>query len=118
MGVRGTHTEDKRTMTDLTAKKIYEQLKTLKLPVAYGRFEEKTPLPHLIYMGEGQETFSADNTYYAKGNNYRIEYYFAHKDETIEESIEALLLENGWQYDKSEDIYISSEDVFEIYYTI
>lgn len=102
----------------MTAKDVYTKLKTIGLPVAYGRFEKPTPLPHIVYMGQGQETFSADNTYYHKGNNYRIEYYFTEKNETIENTIEGLLLENGWQYDKSEDIYISSEDVFEIYYTI
>lgn len=102
----------------INAKEVYTQLKTLGLPVAYGRFEKPTPLPHLVYLGSGQETFSADNTYLYKGNNYRIEYYFTTKDEDTEEAIESLLLGNHWQYEKSEDVYINGEDVFMIYYTL
>ena len=36
----------------------------------------------------------------------------------MEARIEALLLENGYLYDKSEDVYIEDEGVFVIYYTI
>ena len=43
---------------------------------------------------------------------------FIEKDETMEARIEALLLENGYLYDKSEDVYIEDEGVFVIYYTI
>ena len=106
----------------ITAQTLYETLTDedngLGIPVAYGRFKEQTALPHIVYMGDGQDTFGADNTFYYKENNYRIEYYFKNKDETIEAAIETLLLENGLQYSKSEDIYIPSEDVFEIYYQI
>ena len=38
------------------------------------------------------------------------------KDPTIENAIETLLLNNGYLYTKSEDVYIEREDVFVIYY--
>lgn len=106
----------------ITAQELYTILTDsqsgLNIPVAYGRFKELTPLPHIVYMGDGQDQFSADNTYLYKQNGYRIEYYFTDKNEAIEEAIETLLLDNGLQYSKSEDIYIPSEDAFEIYYQI
>ena len=40
------------------------------------------------------------------------------KDETIESAIEDLLLENGYLYEKSEDVFIENEGVFVIYYTV
>lgn len=104
----------------MTAAELYSILTDsqsgLSIPVAYGRFKEPPGLPYVVYLGDGQDQFSADNTYIYKANSYRLEYYFKDKDESIEEAIEKLLLDNGLQYRKSEDIYISSEDVFEIYY--
>ena len=93
----------------------------LGLSCAYSHFRGDTvPAnpPYLVYLGDGQEDFAADNTYYHKGNRYRIEYYFTHKSETLENQIEELLLEHGYLYDKSEDVYIEDEGVFVIYYTV
>ena len=44
---------------------FYEILQTIGLPCAYGKFTDRsTPKapPYLIYMGEGQDQFKADNT--------------------------------------------------------
>lgn len=93
----------------------------LGLPCAYSHFrDDEVPSepPYLVYMGNGQDNFRADNTYYKSENTYRIEYYFKEKDEAIEAQIEALLLDNGYLYDKSEDVYIEDEGVFVIYYTV
>ena len=60
----------------------------------------------------------ADNTHYWKENKYQVEYYFTTKNESNEAVIENALLDNGYLYDKSEDVYIESEDVFVIYYYI
>lgn len=94
----------------------------LGLPCAYSHFGKGDNVPEeppfIVYMGNGQGNFRADNTYYHSENQYRLEYYFTEKDETMEARIEALLLENGYLYDKSEDVYIEDEGVFVIYYTI
>lgn len=100
----------------MTAQELYQILGTLNVPVVYMRSKEVLPLPYIVYLGDGQDTFNADNTYYTKTNNYRIELYFEAKDESLEESIEELLLDNGLLYSKSDDIYIQSQDCFEIYY--
>jgi hypothetical protein len=71
-----------------------------------------------VYIGNGQETFQADNTHYYKRNTYQVEYYFTTKNEQNEAAIEDALLSNGYLYEKSEDIYIEEEGVFVIYYYI
>lgn len=97
---------------------IFEILQDLKMPVAYGHFKKAQLPPFLVYIGAGQNTYGADNTWYYRDNQYQIEYYFTEKDEEQEAEIEDLLLTNGYNYEKSEDIYIDSEDVYVIYYSV
>ena len=81
-------------------------------------FRKKQEPPYIVYIGNGQETFEADNTHYWKTNSYQVEYYFTEKNEQNEAVIEEALLDNGYLYEKSEDIFIESEGVFVIYYYI
>lgn len=97
---------------------IYEVLQSTGLPCAYSHFKTDQEPPYLVYLGTGQDEFLADNTVYYKENNYRIEYYFKAKNEEYESAIEDALTSAGYVYSKSEDIYIESEGVFEIYYTV
>lgn len=100
---------------------LYQTLLTIGLPVSYA-FEVDTdsPLrpPYLVYLGDGQDTFDADNTHYYRQNRYQIEFYFTQKNEEIEAEIEDALLDKGYLYEKSEDVYIEEENVFVIYYNI
>lgn len=97
---------------------IYETLQSTNLPCAYSHFKTKQEPPYIVYIGNGQETFEADNTHYWKTNSYQVEYYFTEKNEQNEAVIEEALLDNGYLYEKSEDIFIESEGVFVIYYYI
>ena len=97
---------------------IFQVLQSTGLPCAYSHFKKKQSPPYIVYIGNGQETFEADNTHYWKQNTYQVEYYFTTKNEQNEEAIESALLENGFLYDKSEDAYIEDEGVFVIYYYI
>ncbi len=93
----------------------------LGIPCAYSHFTgddlPEAP-PYLVYLGDGQDNFEADDTYYHGNNRYRLEYYFTEKDEEMEANIEQTLLDNGYLYEKSEDVYIQDQDVFVIYYNI
>ena len=93
----------------------------LGIPCAYSHFRDddvpEAP-PYLVYIGNGQDIFEADNTYYWARNRYQIEYYFTEKNEEQEAAIETLLLDNGYLYDKSEDVYIEEQGVFVIYYYV
>lgn len=97
---------------------IFEIIQSIGLPCAYSHFRKDQAPPYIVYIGDGQDQFDADNTHFWTDNRYQIEYYFTKKNEEIEQSIEQKLLEYGYLYEKSEDIYIETEDVFVIYYYI
>lgn len=100
------------------SKSITTTLTGIGLPVAYSHHRAAVNPPFLVYIGSGQNTLEADGTHYWRQNTYQVEYYFAIKDEAQETSIEDALLADGWLYDKSEDVFIESEGVFVIYYTV
>lgn len=97
---------------------IYETLQKTGLPCAYSHFREKQDPPYIVYTGNGQNTFQGDNTHYWRANRYQVEYYFTQKNEANESAIEDALLNDGFIYEKSEDIYLEDQNVFLIYYYI
>lgn len=97
---------------------VYQTLQSTGLPCAYSHFKTNQDPPYIVYIGNGQDVFEADNTHYWKENRYQVEYYFTQKNEQNEASIENALLNAGFLYDKSEDVFIESEDIFVIYYYI
>lgn len=97
---------------------ILQVLQSTGLPVAYSHFRTAQQPPFLVYIGNGQSNFSADNTFYHSANEYRIEYYFEKKNEQNEQAIETALLSNGYQYEKSEDTYITEQNLYVLYYYI
>lgn len=97
---------------------LFQTLQTIGLPVAYSHFKTPKDPPYMVYIGNGQDNLDADNTHYWRNNRYQVEYYFTEKDEATEANIEDALLENGYLYDKSEDLYLEDEGVFLIYYYI
>ena len=97
---------------------IFQTLQSTNLPCAYSHFKTPQDPPFIVYIGNGQTTFKADNTIYHYKNTYQIEYYFTQKNEANESAIESALLSAGYIYEKSEDIYIEEEDVFVIYYYV
>lgn len=97
---------------------VLEVLQTLGRPVAYGYHSEDQTLPYFCLMGYGQDAFEADNTYYTTRDRTQIEYYFKKKNRGFERQIETLLLEHGYKYSKSEDVYVEEQDVFLIYYHV
>lgn len=110
-----------------SSERIKEAMDNTGLPWAYMLFRGKTYIdeegverdvkpPFLVYYGAGQEKQSADDTHYWSENYYNVEYYFEEKNETNEEGIEAALLAEGFQFEKSEDTYLDDEDLFAIYY--
>lgn len=108
-------------MTAYQVMTVYHILQSLGIPCTYSHFRTgdapKEP-PYIVYMGNGQDTFDADNTHYYRNNRYRVEYYFKEKNEAQEAAIEQALLDHGFLYEKSEDVFVDSEGVFVIYYYI
>lgn len=96
--------------------RLLEVLETVGLPAAYMVFDKKLDPPFIVYYGSGQDKMSADDTHFWSEDTYNIEYYFKKKNAKNEENLEKILLEYGFQFSRSEDIYLSDEDVFVIYY--
>lgn len=95
---------------------VFELLQTLELPIVYGRHTKKVETPYLLLTGAGQDHFEADTTYYVTKDRWTLEYYFSKKDPELEKRIETLLLDNGYRYEKSEDLYLDDQEVFFVYY--
>lgn len=88
------------------------------IPNAYGKFDRTQGLPFAVILGAGQQRFFSDNTVYSKKNDFTLEYYFRKKNYREEDQLENELLDAGFVYGKSEDVYIDDEKVFVIYYTL
>ena len=91
---------------------------TYGVPTQYGTMDEMCDPPFIVYMGYAPDHFYADNIPYVKQKAYRIEYYFKTKDESLEETLESTLSSDGWIFDRSDDLYISQEKLYAIYYYI
>lgn len=103
-------------MSKYSATDLYSVLRATGIPAAFGFFEEEQTPPYLVYIGNGQDQFKADNTIYTKENVYQVEYYFTEKDEAAEEMLEQALLTGGFLYEKSSDVYDEGQSVWVIYY--
>lgn len=97
---------------------LLDTLKKTGLPIAYFKFSKLQTLPFIVYRGNGQNSFAADDTYLHKVNTYIVEYYFDRKNEALEADLEKILLEDSFNYEKSPDVYIQSEDIYVIYFYI
>lgn len=95
---------------------IMETLRGTELPCAYSHFEEKIEPPFIVYIQGGQDQFAADDTRYWHRNTYQVEYYFKIKSSAAEAAIEEALLSAGYQFTRSEDVFLEDEDVFVAYY--
>lgn len=97
---------------------IYSALQATHLPCAYSHFKTNQTPPYIVYIGSGQNIFRADDTHYWSENTYQVEYYYTEKDESAEADIEDTLLDNGFNFEKSEDIFLEDQNVFVIYYYV
>lgn len=98
---------------------MQEVLELTNLPVWYFTPKgKKVPARYLVWYGNGQTAANADDTLYFRKNGYVVEYYYDKKDEEKEATIEEVLLDNGYLFEKSEDVYIDDEGVYAIYYYV
>ena len=97
---------------------IFEVLQSTGLPCAYSHFKTAQEPPYIVYIGRRQDVLEADNTHYWRENKYQVEYYYKTKNEQNETDIEDSLLNAGFVYEKSEDVFIEDENVNVIYYYV
>ena len=95
---------------------IMSALQATGLPCAYSHFKRAQEPPFIAYIQYGQNQLSADDTRHWHRNIYQVEYYFTEKSAAAEAAIEKALLDAGYQFTRSEDVYLEDEDVFVAYY--
>lgn len=84
----------------------------------YSHFTDGHALPYLVYIGAGQVNFAAGNSTYWRENQYQVQLYFKAKDYTLENNIEEAFIQGGYQFDKTEDIYLNDEGIYYITYNL
>lgn len=99
----------------------YKEIKTIiagfGLPYTYYSFPNDIAPdpPYIVFNYPENDDVLADNSNYASVVTLNLELYTAEKDIELEETIEAVLNQNGFVYDKTED-YIRQEELFQITY--
>ena len=103
----------------MTYKEIASMIQTMGLPFAYRFFplEQAPQLPYIVFYYPQNDDFSADNINYVPKVNVNIELYTANKDFETESSVEAVLKQNGFYFEKSE-YYLQTEQMYEVLYII
>lgn len=101
----------------MTFIEVKQMIESIGLPFTYDSFPNNiapTP-PYIVFNYPQNDDFGADNTNYVSIDVLNIELYSASKDFANEQTIEAVLTQNGFYYEKSE-AYIRSENLFQITY--
>lgn len=99
----------------MTFETLYKNLKALGHPVAYNHFNEKAPLPFLIFIDEGKGTFVADEKVWTKNTKIRLELYFEDKEKAIdlESRLEDLLDSLKLIWEDEETYFIPEEEMYQ-----
>lgn len=101
----------------MTQAELYQALKSIGFPVAYGSFSSSITPPFITYQYAYSSDMMADNQNYAEISNFQIELYTAKKDIQAEKKVQDKLKELGLPYSKIET-YIDTEQLFQIIYKI
>jgi len=101
----------------MTFIEVKQMIESIGLPFTYDSFPNNiAPVPpYIVFNYPQNDDFGADNTNYVSIDVLNIELYSASKDFANEQTIEAVLNQNGFYYEKSE-AYIRSENLFQITY--
>jgi hypothetical protein len=98
---------------------LYNLLLTTGYSVAYSNFKNiglPTP-PYIVYFRDTSENIKSDDKVFGKYNTYQIELYTSKKDIQAEKKVEDILNTFNSEYSTNE-IYIDSENVYQVVYTI
>lgn len=101
----------------MTKERIEEILAETGIPFAYHHFTEENAVdpPFIVYLNDESSNFYADGVVYAVISSINIELYTDEKDHKLEEKIENVFKEYNVAWEK-EEIYIESEQMYEILY--
>lgn len=102
----------------MTLKQLSLMIKGIGLPYAYYQFPDGTDLqpPFICFLLNRSNDFVADCKNYQSISELRIELYSDNKDFDLEHSVEAVLNNNGFVFDR-EETYLDTEKMNMVVYT-
>jgi hypothetical protein len=101
----------------MTQAELYQALKSIGYPVAYGSFSSPVTPPFITYQFAYSNDMMADNINYVPIENFQVELYTDKKDLATEQKVQDKLKELGLPYRKFET-YLDEEKVYQILYEI
>ncbi|OJF16921.1 MAG: hypothetical protein A6D91_08945 [Bacillaceae bacterium G1] len=101
----------------MTQAELYQALKSLGIPVAYGSFSTPVTPPFITYQFAYSSDLIADNQNYVDISNFQVELYTAKKDLAAEKLVQDKLKELGLPYAKTE-AWIEEEKLYQIIYEV
>jgi len=101
----------------LTQAELYQALKSLGMPVAYGSFTSPVSPPFITYQFAYSNDFMADNVNYFEISNFQVELYTSKKDLSAEQKVQDKLKELGLTYSKLET-FLEEEKLYQVIYEV
>lgn len=101
----------------MTYKEVNDMIYGLGLPYTYYSWPNDIApnTPYIVFNYPDRDDVLADNTNYVGVVTLNLELYTRSPDFTLEETIEAVLNENGFVFEKTET-YIRQENLFQVTY--
>jgi hypothetical protein len=101
----------------MTQAELYQALKSIGYPVAYGSFSSPVTPPFIVYQFAYSSDMIADNHNYVDVGNFQVELYTDKKELAAEQKVQDKLKELGLPYRKFET-YLDEEKMYQILYEI
>ena len=101
----------------MTYQEIASMIESMGLPFTYNSFPNNIAPdpPYIVFNYPQRDDFGADDINYVNIDVLNLELYTANKDFSLEKTVEAVLEENGFFYEKTET-YIRQENLYQITY--
>lgn len=101
----------------MTQAELFQELKSLGLPIIYDSFNGPTTPPFITYLFTYDSDLKADNHNYAEISNFQVELYTRRKDLAAEKLVQDKLKELRLPYAKRE-FFIESESLRQVIYEV
>lgn len=99
----------------MTLQELKEKCINNGFKYAYGKFKTAVEPPHLVAISSESNNFMADNRVFKKKTPIQLDYTYLDKNLTEQNLIEDTILSDvAWN--KSEETYLSDEDVWQVSY--
>lgn len=99
----------------MTLEELKQRCENTGFQYAYGQFKETVEPPHLVAIITSADNFMADNKVYLKKTPIKLDYTYVDKNEEEQNKLENEILSDiAWN--KTEETYLSDEDVWQVSY--